>query len=231
MKRGRSQDVTAVIVAAGRGRRFGGLKQFAMFRGKPLIYHSIRAFQGVSDIHRIVLVVPAERLNWAGAFVLKNRISKPVDVVAGGRLRQESVQCGLNLVDRGYVAIHDGVRPFVSLALVRQGIRLVRKYKAVVFGRPVTETVRRVAGRRSVGTVNKAGLYTTQTPQFFEVTMLKKAFRAALRKGREFTDDAAVVEDSGIPVYLFSGPEENQKITYRHQLRSIDKTGKPGKLE
>ncbi len=199
--------------------------------GKPLVYHSIRVFDLIGAIRRIVLVVPREKLNWVASFVLRERFTKPVDIIAGGRLRQQSVQNGLDLVNTGYVAIHDGVRPFVSAALVRKGIRLVRKYKAVVFGCPVTETVRRVKRQRSLGTIDRAGMYATQTPQFFEVMMLRKAFKMGLRKARVFTDDAAVVEAAGVPVHLFRGQKDNEKITYRHQLQCIDKTGRPAKLE
>jgi len=155
--------------------------------------------------------------------VLKYRFRKVVDVVPGGRLRQDSVQSGLRLISDGIVAIHDGVRPFITKALLQKGIKLCRRYKAVVFGLPVSETIKKVNGHRVIKTVARGDLYAIQTPQFFDVKLLKMAYKKSGIQHREFTDDAAVVENAGHPVYIFEGLIQNIKITYRKQLQRIDK--------
>ncbi len=222
---GKSQDkgVSAVIVAAGRGRRFGGMKQFFNLKGKPLIYHTIKPFISERMITNIILVVPEERCESVSRMIIRDNFKKRIDVVAGGRLRQDSVYKGLSLVEGGIVAVHDGVRPFVTKGLIRRGVRLCKRYRAVIFGLPISDTVKKVKGNRVVKTLARDSLYLIQTPQFFDAQLLKKAYEKIRRSGRVFTDDSAVVEYYGHPVYIFEGEEKNIKITYRHQLQMIDK--------
>lgn len=217
---------SAIIVAAGKAKRFGTLKQFVNIAGKPLLYHAVLPFQKCKDIDRIIIVVPEQSVSFVRQMVVKFKLSKVSEVVAGGRLRQDSVQNGLEFVSSGIAVVHDGVRPFVKRSLISSGVRLCRKHKAVVFGLPVLETVKIVKRGRVLKTIERSNLYVIQTPQFFDAGLLKEAYRGIRSGHREFTDDAAVVEHAGAQVYLFPGSKDNVKITYRDQLAELTKLKK-----
>ncbi len=213
----------AIIVAAGQGRRFGGLKQFMAFRGKPLFLHSISAFEACKNIAEIVLAVPHAKISFAWRAVRNAGLSKVHTIVAGGARRQDSVRNALSAVSqtRGIVAVHDAVRPVVTVPMINKGIRLCRQHRAVVFGVPVSDTIKYVKNHIISRTIPRDNIFTVQTPQFFNLDLLIQAFGQAGAK-REFTDEAALMESQGIKVRLFPGDPRNIKVTTKQDLSLID---------
>jgi 2-C-methyl-D-erythritol 4-phosphate cytidylyltransferase len=213
----------AIIVAAGKGRRFGGLKQFSSVRGRPLFLYSLAAFEQCRSIASIVLAVPKARLDYVRRIVRNAGMTKVTQVVAGGRRRQDSVKNALKALphEHGIVAIHDAVRPLVSVRMINKGIRLCREYRAVVFGVPVADTLKQVKDTIITRTVPRNDIFAVQTPQYYDLALLKQAFNKA--DTAEFTDEAALLESQGKRVHLFSGDPRNIKVTTKNDLALIDK--------
>ena len=196
--------VAAVVVAGGRGTRFGGLKQFADLNGRSVAARSVAAARSIAS--HVVLVVPED---YVGA-------GEGADVVVhGGPTRASSVRAGLaHCVDASIIVIHDAARPLASPALFAAVVRAVNEgADAAVPGLAVTDTVKRVEQEGddvvAVATVERAELVTVQTPQAFRRDALVRAHAAA----GEATDDAALVESVGGRIVVIAGEPENVKIT------------------
>ncbi len=214
----------AIIVAAGKGQRFGGLKQFYSFRNRPILLYALDSFKTNRNINTITVVVPRNKIEYTKKLMKKWKIKKKHTILLGGSRRQDSVFNALNTIKAksGIVVIHDGVRPVVSGKLINRGIMLCRKYKAVIFGLRVYDTLKEVKSHVVVETVSRKHLYLIQTPQFFEINLLKNAYKRA-DSSIEYTDDAAMLEALGIPVYLYHGDRFNIKITERIDLKLLNK--------
>lgn len=211
-----------IIVAAGAGRRFGGFKQFFILHDRPLLLHAIDKFESEPLIDAITVVVPKSKIPYMKKLKKTWNLKKIRHIIAGGRLRQDSVLSGMHRIRqaRGCIVIHDGVRPVFPKGLIRKGIMLCRTYKAVVFGSRVRETIKEVKNHKVIRTVPRKGLFLIKTPQFFECHLLKRAYRDA-DLGIDYTDDAALCESLNIPVYLFHDDRLNQKITRKSDMRLI----------
>ncbi len=214
----------AIVVAAGRGQRFGGLKQFYSFRNRPLLLYALDSFEASRNINSILVVVPQNRIEYTRRLIKESKFHKAYSVIAGGRRRQDSVLCALTVLRArsGIIAIHDGVRPAVSSTLVNRGIVLCRKRKAVIFGSPVCDTIKEVKSHKIMRTVPRNNLYLIQTPQFFEINLLRHAYRNA-DLSTEYTDEAALLESLGVPVYCYEGDPFNIKITKKDDFRILKK--------
>jgi 2-C-methyl-D-erythritol 4-phosphate cytidylyltransferase len=204
--------IAAVIVAAGSGSRFGGLKQFALLGGKPLVEWSCEVFQNHSQVDDIVLVLPdqAGKTGWAGRF------SKIVDVVSGGRRRQDSVRAGFKRLDptrTGFVLVHDGARPLVTAEVIDRVIEAGRKNGAAVPIVPVDDTLKEIESDRVVRTLDRSRVGRAQTPQGFAYTLLGQALASADETEYTGTDEASLVERLGRPVTVVAGDSRNIKIT------------------
>jgi len=198
--------LTAVVLAAGSGRRLGGeSKVWRLFRGQPLWRVAADSFVGTAE--RLVVVLAPDRL--ADAAVWLRHFPLPWAVVEGGAERWESTARGVASVDTPYVAVHDGARPLVSRDLVRRTFAAARETGAAVPVLPAVETVKEVAAGRVVRTLSRERLAIAQTPQIFRTEWL----RAALREGGAVTDDASWVEAMGYPVAVVDGDPTNRKIT------------------
>lgn len=214
----------AVIVAGGKGRRMGGdtPKQYLPLAGRPILAHTLAAFDACPDIHRIVLAVPAADVDYcrheiAGPLQLRC----PVTVTAGGAERQESVYNGLTALEGGIrvVAIHDGVRPFASPDLISAVIREADHTGAAIAAMPAVDTLK-IAGPagRIASTLDRDRVWLAQTPQAFQWDLIWNAHEAARRDGILGTDDAALAERLGHPVALVTGERFNLKITLPEDL-------------
>lgn len=206
------ERLNAVIVAAGSGTRMDGIdKLFTHIGGKAVLARAIAAFDGSSLVDRVVVVVSGDNVERARELVRDEGFTK-ADVCTGGARRQDSVRCGLEaLGECGYVAIHDGARPLVSGALIERGLEAARRTGAAAPGLPVAETVKETDENGTiVRTLDRARLYTVQTPQLFRYELIARAHREI---SRDVTDDAAMVEALGEPVTVFAGERTNVKIT------------------
>lgn len=206
-----------VIVAAGQGVRFGGYKQLVPLAGMPAFMYSVRAFERCPRVLGYVVVAPARRLSLFGRVLRSYDVHKLLDIVPGGRTRADSVRAGLAcLPENGCVAIHDAVRPIITAQMLDRGFAACAKYGAVVFGYPVTDTLKSVCGQSVTGTVSRESLIAVQTPQFFNLPILRRAY--GLAGVRSATDDCALVEALGIKPLWLPGPRTNLKITTTEDL-------------
>ena len=207
------QKVGAVIVAAGKGKRMGGVdKMFALLGGKPVLARVIDTFQRCESVDQIVLVVTEENLERCQQLVAEQGWSKVTDVCAGGRRRQDSVAAGLKLLNQcHWVVIHDGARPLVTVDLIDQGLKAARETGAAVAGVPVTDTIKVASDSGFViKTPSRGNLWMVQTPQVFRFDIIAKAYQ---KVEGEVTDDATLVERLGYQVKLYMGAYDNIKIT------------------
>jgi 2-C-methyl-D-erythritol 4-phosphate cytidylyltransferase len=205
-------QASAIVVAAGAGKRFGEMKQFAYLRGKPVLEWTLEAFQGHGEVDAVVLVLPDEQ----DLKHYRMRYAKIVDIVRGGERRQDSVWQGFRLLDAAtaeVVLVHDGARPLVSPGLISRVIAAARADGAAVPALPLEDTVKEVREGRVVRTADRTLLARTQTPQGFLYTVLKKALYQARRDRFYGTDEAMLAERAGIPVSVVEGDPRNIKIT------------------
>ena len=201
-----------VIVAGGKGLRMGGEvpKQFLPVGGLPVLMRTMLRFREYSPDLQIILVLPKAQQDYWQSLCRQYQFNVPYLLADGGQTRFHSVQNGLALIPddaQGVVGVHDGVRPFVSVDVIRRCFEGARERKAVIPVIPVVETLRHV----TEGTKPRDEYRLVQTPQVFDVQLLKAANRQPYRDA--FTDDASVVEAYGVMVTLVEGNRENIKIT------------------
>lgn len=204
----------AVIVAGGQGVRMGAdrPKQFLEIGGKPILRHTIERFQAYDPKIDIILVLPEAQKDWWRDYCRQTGFLERYTMVSGGITRFHSVQNALRFVsDDGRVAIHDGVRPLLSAALLERLFEAAEKYPAVIPAVPVVESVRRKEDEEVSVPVSRDGLVLVQTPQLFDARLLKDAYRQPFSPA--FTDDASVFEAAGGTVHIVPGDRINLKIT------------------
>lgn len=215
--------IVALIPAGGLGTRLGNRtpKQFLALGGGPILAASAVHFTRHPAISAIVVAAPADHLQRARRALRGLRGRAGVTVVAGGRTRQESVWLALQDApdDAELVVVHDGVRPFITRGLIDAVVGAAVAAGAAICALPVTETIKRVRGDEVEATVDRAGLWTVQTPQAFRAELLREAHEKARRDGVIGTDDAALVERLGHRVKVIRGLEGNLKITTPADLR------------
>jgi len=204
--------MAALIVAAGTSRRMGVInKLFASLGDKPLLAWSVETCQGCSLIDQIVLVLNREDLA-RGRELEERRNWSRLTICPGGPLRQDSVREGLKqVVECDLVMIHDGARPFLTLALIEDGFRLAGRTGAAVAAVPVKDTIKLVGDDRLIGTtLERDNLWAAQTPQVFSLDVITRAYD---NLAGEVTDDGAAVELLGSEVHLYMGDHNNIKVT------------------
>ncbi|MBL7720262.1 MAG: 2-C-methyl-D-erythritol 4-phosphate cytidylyltransferase [Flavipsychrobacter sp.] len=208
----------AVLVAGGKGVRMGTAlpKQFLPLAGRPVLYHSVRAFiDTFPDVH-LVLVLPPEQLSYAHMVLQHFPAGLDLSVVAGGETRFHSVQNGLRSVPPGAVVfVHDGVRPLVSPALIRRCYEQAVAQGSAIPAIPVSDSIRMIKDNGSHA-VNRELLRSIQTPQTFRSDVLLPAF--AREWSDAFTDEATVVEAHGTDIFLVEGEKSNIKVTTPEDL-------------
>ena len=208
----------AIIVAAGRGTRAGGevSKQFRALAGVPLIIHTLRRFEACAAVDEIVLVAPVEETN-ARVAAYRHELKKLARVVEGGRTRTGSVWRGLESLPAGeveIVAVHDGVRPFVTPEEIERTLRAAREWGAAVLCAPVVDTIKVCEAGRIKQTLPRENLRRALTPQCFRYELLRRACERARAEGIEATDDSALVEMLGeAHIAVVEGDARNIKIT------------------
>lgn len=208
-----------IIVAGGKGLRMGGdiPKQFLPVGGKPVLMRTIEAFYSFDPSIHIILVLPVSQQAYWKELCETYRFTLSHEIADGGETRFHSVKNGLAQISGdGLVGVHDGVRPFVSPEVIATCYAEAAIHRAVIPVIDVVETVRHLTGERSE-TVPRNQYKLVQTPQVFEVCLLKTAYNQAYTDA--FTDDASVVEATGQEVYLVPGNRENIKLTTPFDLK------------
>lgn len=213
----------ALIVAAGRGIRFGGKvpKQFRLIHSRPLLSWTINQFEKASKVDEIVLVVSEEFLLYANEKVVNPySFSKLKKIVTGGATRQESAARGLKSlsISTSYVAIHDGARPIVHHEDINRVIETAQQERAAILARPVADTIKRVESGFIISTLDRDKLFLAETPQVFQYDLLVSAQEKAPRLNSA-TDDAAMVEALGFKVKTVIPEKPNIKVTTEDDLK------------
>ncbi len=214
-----ARDVGVVIVAGGSGSRVGGgeLKQLRWIAGRPMLLHSLQAFQARPDVAMVVCVLPRRYAGDPPPWLFQGDTDRLL-ISVGGRTRAESVANGLEDLpaECRIVLVHDAARPLVTDGMIDRVIAEVRRGHGAIAALPATDTLKRVdAGGRIVGTVPREGVWRAQTPQGFPREMIERAHREARAAGThgDATDDAALCEALGLPVFVVQGSERALKVT------------------
>lgn len=216
-----SGSVAAIIVAAGRGQRFGAEENKVLLplAGVPIWVRAVDALRASAAIGRIVLVVRA-----CDHFELAAQAAElGVAVVDGGEQRYDSVRAGLDWLAQNndaspFIAVHDAARPLVTAAEIDAVAKAAVEHGAAILATRVRGTIKRECiGGKSIMTVDRSDLWEALTPQVFSASVLRAAYDR--HRGRPATDDAELVERTGTPVCLVPGSAENLKITQPEDLQ------------
>lgn len=205
---------TILIVAGGRGTRMGGPqpKQFLELAGRPVLMHTLEAFDRWDASARLIVVLPEDQIDTWKRLCEAHVFGRIHRVVAGGETRFHSVRNGLGAVaSDGLIAVHDGVRPLVAPSVIAACFAAAADGGTAVPVVPVVESVREVDADGGSRPVDRTRLRVVQTPQVFRADVLRAAY--CLPYDPRFTDDASVVEASGVAVRLVPGNRENIKLT------------------
>ncbi len=214
----------AIIVAGGSGRRMQNAvpKQFLELKGLPVLMHTLQAFHNYSGTIRIILVLPENNFSLWEELVQKYNFKIPHKVCPGGSTRTQSVRNGLKFVeDEDLVAIHDGVRPFVSKEVLVRAYQGAEAHGNAISAVDLKDSIRLVDESGRSKAVNRSKYRIIQTPQVFKGTLIKKAY-SSLTVIESFTDDASLVEKLGFDIHLVEGDYSNLKITTQEDLILAD---------
>ncbi len=216
--------VTALIPAAGMGRRMGRAvaKQFLPLGDKPMLAHTLLAFQRSSLVDEIIPILSDEDMETCLKDIIEHyHITKVKTLVVGGRERQDSVYNGIQKLenDASVVLVHDGVRPFVTNAMIEETAELAEKGECVAVGVPLKDTVKEVGADGIVrSTLDRSRLWAIQTPQAFPAKTLRRVYEESYAHKMYGTDDATLAERAGIKVRVIMGSYDNIKITTPEDL-------------
>jgi 2-C-methyl-D-erythritol 4-phosphate cytidylyltransferase len=213
---------SAIIVAAGSSRRMGFDKMFAELAGKPVVWHSIKAFEDSKDIDEIIIVAKEDRGEEFQDLVKSSRFGKVKEIVPGGAERHISVWRGLQKVESAgseFVAIHDGARPLTTPKLIRECLTAAREHSAACCASPIPDTVKRATVEQMVQeSVERTGLWAMQTPQVFASGLILQAYAALMARNEMVTDEVSAVQKLGKRIFLLKNEDWNFKITFPHDL-------------
>jgi 2-C-methyl-D-erythritol 4-phosphate cytidylyltransferase len=213
--------LSAIIVAAGDSRRMGLDKLFAAIGGKPVIAHTIRAFERASSVDGIIVVAREDRHDEIKTMVRGENFKKVRSIIPGGKRRQDSVRAGLDHLEAvtQYVAVHDAARPLVTPEQIERLFQQCQIHGAASLAEPINDTLKRAdAALLVTESVDRQELYAMQTPQMFERALLDEAYRAVYAENILVTDEVSAVERLGRKITLVLNDDFNFKITYPRDL-------------
>ena len=190
-------------------------KQLLVLNGTPILIHTVWKFDASDVIDHVIVTAPRESVDEIRSLVAGAGFKKPVTVVEGGERRQDSVASGLQHLQPGttLVAVHDGVRPFVTLEEIANVVRQAEHSGAAILAVPIVDTVKQAEKDFVESTLTREHLVLAQTPQVFRTELLKEAFESARKDEYYGTDESSLVERLGYPVAIVRGSERNIKIT------------------
>jgi len=209
----------AIIVAGGSGTRMHSAvrKQFLLLNGLPVLMHTIGAFQSCKAQPQIIVVLHPDSHDYWNKLCTEHNFTIPHQLVSGGETRFHSVKNGLGSVDdeTAIVAVHDAVRPLVTKDIIDESFECAEQYGNAIVAIKSRDSVRQIKDNRSQS-LNRDEIYLIQTPQTFQAEQLKKAYLQPYNE--KFTDDASVVEQTGVNINLISGSYQNIKITFPEDI-------------
>ncbi len=197
-------------------------KLFAPLGGKPVVWHSLKAFSDTKEINEVIIVAKEDRVEEFQALLAKEKLPKVSRVIAGGAERHLSVWMGLQAVvseTSQFVAIHDGARPLTTSKLIRDCLKMAEQHGAACCASPIPDTVKRASVEQMVAeSVERTGLWAMQTPQVFSSGLILQAYAALMAKHEMVTDEVSAVQKLGKKIALLKNEDWNFKITYPHDL-------------
>jgi 2-C-methyl-D-erythritol 4-phosphate cytidylyltransferase len=206
---------SVIIVAGGNGTRMKSSvpKQFLILKKKPLLFYTLKAFYDFDPLINIILVLPEKSIDLWKTLCTKHEINISHNIVHGGETRFQSVKNGLKSIpEQGIVAIHDGVRPFVSEQTIKNCFDGAKRNGNAIPVIGLIDSIRESINEKSISR-NREKFSLVQTPQTFTASIIKKAYQQEYSAA--FTDDASVLETTGSEIFLVEGNRENIKITTR----------------
>jgi len=216
-----STVLSAIIVAAGDSRRMGFDKLFAAIAGKPVIAHTISAFEHANSVDGIIVVAREDRHDEIKTIVRDENFEKVRSITRGGKRRQDSVRAGLDQLQPSsrYVAVHDAARPLITADQIERVFAQCLIHGVAALAEPINDTLKRAAGDLLVtDSVDRQDLYAMQTPQMFERALIDEAYRAVYAEHISVTDEVSAVERLGRKITLVLNDDFNFKITYPRDL-------------
>ena len=212
-----------IILAAGQGKRMnaGKNKMFLEIADIPLLIHTLKLFDNDHYCKKIILPINTSERSDVEDVLQRYSFNKAIELVNGGKERQNSVYNGLQAVDEhddSIVLVHDGARPFVKQETIAQLVEMAAQKGSAIPGVRVKDTIKRVQDGQVIDTVERSSLWAVHTPQAFRVSTLKRAHRKAIESGYLGTDDASLVEAVGEKVYMVEDHYLNIKITTPEDL-------------
>lgn len=212
-----------IVLAAGQGKRMkaGKNKMFLQIADTPLLIHTLKVFDNDHFCKKIILPINANERNDIEAVLQRYSFNKTIEIVSGGKERQDSVYNGLQAVDHqadSIVLVHDGARPFVKQETISELVKMAAEKGSAIPGVRVKDTIKRVTDGQVIETVERSSLWAVHTPQAFRVSVLKKAHEHAAESGYLGTDDASLVEAYGEKVFMVEDYYLNIKITTPEDL-------------
>ncbi|MGH9875398.1 MAG: 2-C-methyl-D-erythritol 4-phosphate cytidylyltransferase [Pyrinomonadaceae bacterium] len=213
----------AIIAAAGQGTRMAGKrpKQFLELAGTPILIHTLKAFERCDAIHEIIVVLAAEETDGFLVLAEKHGLSKVAAVVAGGHSRAESVLHGLRAVKAGaveIVAVHDGVRPFVTPEEISRTVEAAKVQGAAILVSTPVDTIKEIRSGAVEKTLDRSTIRNALTPQCFHYKLLVRAYEQVDVSDPELTDESSLVERLGARIAIVEGSQRNIKITRPEDL-------------
>lgn len=209
----------AIIVAGGSGSRMHSSvpKQFLLLNGLPVLMHTINAFYNCMAQMHLIVVLPADSHEYWNELCAIHSFTVPHELVSGGETRFHSVKNGLGLIndDDAIIAVHDAVRPLITCEIIDESYECAAKYGNAIVAIKSRDSVRQIKDNRSVSLLRDE-IYLIQTPQTFQSAQLKEAYLQPYQAN--FTDDASVVEQTGVNINLISGSYQNIKITFPEDI-------------
>lgn len=192
-------------------------KQFLLLNGKPVLQRSLEVFAAFDPTMTCIVVLPETQISYWKDLCEKYSCNVPHLVVSGGKERFDSVKNGLKAISaEGFVAVHDGVRPLVTMEMLRDGFETAEKFGSAIPYVDSVDSLRMIDGETSK-TLDRTKIKRIQTPQIFDVSQLKDVMDVEYRL--EFTDEASVWELAGKKLYFYKGSEQNIKITTPYDLK------------
>jgi 2-C-methyl-D-erythritol 4-phosphate cytidylyltransferase len=213
--------LTAIIVAAGDSRRMGFDKLFATVADKPVIAHTVSAFERAGCVSEIIVVARKDRVDEIKKIVRDENFKKVRSIIPGGKHRQDSVRAGLSQLEATtkYVAVHDAARPLITAEQIELVFEQARIHAAASLAEPISDTLKYADAAFFVaGSVDRHQLYAMQTPQIFERQLIEDAYRAVYAANASVTDEVSAVDRLGRKVILVPNQDLNFKITYPRDL-------------
>jgi 2-C-methyl-D-erythritol 4-phosphate cytidylyltransferase len=213
--------LSAIIVAAGDSRRMGFDKLFATIAGRPVIAHTIRAFERAGCVDEIIVAAREDRHGEIKTIVRNENFKKVRSIIPGGKHRQDSVRAGLSHLGAAakYVAVHDAARPLIAVEQIELVFEQCRIHAGASLAEPISDTLKYADAEFFVtGSVERHQLYAVQTPQIFERQLIDDAYRAVYAENASVTDEVSAVERLGRKIILVPNKDLNFKITYPRDL-------------